>query len=92
MGNRIATAVGDTLTCFRDYENKDATSRGLASGLGQDLDDAVLAATNNMIDGQAGLSQMLRLTFGCKDLPNLDTFTRTDGMLILYEKKGNMWS
>ena len=24
-------------------------------------------------------------------MPNLDTFTRTDGMVVLYEKKGNMW-
>ena len=91
MGNKIATAAGDTFTCFRDHENKDAISRGMAVGSGQDLDDAVLAATNNMIDAQAGLSQLLRLTFGCKDLPNLDTFTRTDGMVVLYEKRGNMW-
>jgi hypothetical protein len=34
---------------------------------------------------------MLRLTFGCKKLPNLDTFTRTDGMAVLFEKRGNMW-
>tara|TARA_B110000285_G_C14749090_1_gene434367 strand:+ start:204 stop:398 length:195 start_codon:yes stop_codon:yes gene_type:complete len=34
---------------------------------------------------------MLRLTFGCRKLPNLDTFTRTDGIVFLYEKKGNVW-
>jgi hypothetical protein len=25
-------------------------------------------------------------------LPNLDTFTRTDGVLFLYEKKGRSWN
>lgn len=50
MGNRLATAVGDNLTCFRDHENQDAVSRGVALGSGKDLDDAVLAATSNMID------------------------------------------
>ena len=45
MGNGFTTAVGDTLTCFRDHENKQASSRGVAVGSGRDLDDAVLAAT-----------------------------------------------
>jgi GGDEF domain-containing protein len=35
---------------------------------------------------------VLRLNFGCKKLPNLDTFTRTDGMAVLFEKKGTMWA
>jgi hypothetical protein len=26
----------------------------------------------------------LSLTFGCEDLPNLDTFTRTDALVVLY--------
>ena len=90
MGN-VATAMGDQLTCFRAHENQQAFSRGIAGGMGRDLDDAVLAATNNAIHGQ-GLSQTLRLTFACRDLPNLDTFTRTDGMAVLHEKKGSIWS
>lgn len=49
-------------------------------------------ATNNIIDAQNNLHQQLRLNFGCKKLPNLDTFTRTDGMVVLYEKKGTMWA
>lgn len=32
------------------------------------------------------------LTFSCENLPNLDTFTRTDAMVILYTIKGSMWS
>ena len=90
MGNSVTTAIGDNLTCFREHENQEAVGRGAATGSGKDLDDAVLAATSNAI-GEHALSQTLRLTFGCKKLPNLDTFTRTDGMAILYEKKGNMW-
>jgi len=34
---------------------------------------------------------MLRITFKCKNLPNLDTFTRTDGVIFLYEKRGSIW-
>ena len=91
MGNRLATAVGDNLTCFRDHENQDAVSRVVAIGSSKDLDDAILAATSNMIDAQNSLVQTLRLTFACSKLPNLDTFTRTDGMAVLFEKRGTMW-
>ena len=89
MGN-AATALGDNLTCFRDHENQEAVGRGIAAGQGKDLDDAVLAATDNIINANH-LSQQLRLTFGCKNLPNMDTFTRTDGFAVLYEKKGRIW-
>jgi hypothetical protein len=89
MGN-AATAIGDNLTCFRDHENQEAVGRGMAAGTGKDLDDAVLAATSNAINAH-GLQQTLRLSFACKNLPNLDTFTRTDGMVVLYEKRGSMW-
>ena len=92
MGNQVATAIGDTMTCFRDHENQQAVGRGVAVGSGRDLDDAVLAATSDMLEGQNHLSQTLRLTMGCKKLPNMDTFTRTDGMAVLYEKRGNMWT
>ena len=90
MGNQVATAIGDTMTCFRDHENQQAVGRGVAVGSGRDLDDAVLAATSDMLEGQNHLSQTLRLTFACKKLPNMDTFTRTDGMAVLYEKRGRM--
>jgi len=33
----------------------------------------------------------IRLSFACNNLPNLDTFTRTDGMLILYKKIQSKW-
>ena len=56
MGNTVATAIGDSLTCFRSHENQEAVNRGVALGGGRDLDDAVLAATSNMIDGANHLS------------------------------------
>jgi hypothetical protein len=50
MGNEVTTFAGDHLTCFRTHENQEAVSRGAASGAGKDLDDAVLAATSNIIN------------------------------------------
>lgn len=90
MGNTVTTAIGDTLTCFREHENQEAVGRGVATGSGKDLDDAVLAATSNEINAHV-LQQTLKLSFACKNLPNMDTFTRTDGMVVLFEKRGNMW-
>ena len=34
---------------------------------------------------------MISLSFSCENLPNMDTFTRTDGMLILSKKQGAAW-
>lgn len=87
MGNGCTTAIGDALSCFREHQNANSMARGVAIGSGKDIDDAVLAATQNLIN-QQGLVQTLRLTFRCKNLPNLDTFTRTDGVVFLYEKRG----
>ena len=86
MGNS-ATVMGDTFTCFRKHENQEAVQSGLSRmGQGRDLDDAVLAATNRSIDANAGLVNFVTLSFACEDLPNLDTFTRTDGFLVLYSQ------
>lgn len=35
--------------------------------------------------------QVVSLSFACENLPNLDTFTRTDGMVVLYKKSGTSW-
>jgi hypothetical protein len=45
MGNKFTTALGDTMLCFRDHENKNAINRSLTIGSGRDINDAVLAAT-----------------------------------------------
>ena len=84
MGN-AATAIGDNLTCFRSHENAGAVSAGGTAGTGRDLDDAVLAAVNQSIHAnQSGLVNTISLSFACENLPNMDTFTRTDGMVVLY--------
>ena len=92
MGN-AATAMGDNLTCFRKHENQGAVSSGASKmGQGKDLDDAVLAACNKSIAAGNGLVNIVSLSFACENLPNLDTFTRTDGMIVLYAKTGNVWN
>ena len=52
MGNSNSSAsVGDLFTCFRRHQNMDAVhSSNMKFGVGHDLDDAVLAATNKSID------------------------------------------
>ena len=35
--------------------------------------------------------QTIQLSFRCENLPNLDTFTRTDGMLVFYKQVGTQW-
>jgi len=89
----MGAAIGDTFTCFRKHENAGAVSSGASKmGMGRDLDDAVLAATNRVMNqGQAGLVNIVSLSFQCNNLPNLDTFTRTDGMVVLFKKEGNVW-
>ena len=31
------------------------------------------------------------MSFGCKDLPNLDTFSLSDPFVILYKRTGSVW-
>jgi hypothetical protein len=65
---------------------------GGVAGTGRDLDDAVLAAVNQSINANvSGLVQTITLSFACENLPNLDTFTRTDGIAVLYRQQGNQW-
>lgn len=69
---------------MRKHENAGAVQSGTSKmGMGRDLDDAVLAATNRSIAANQGLVNFVALTFSCENLPNLDTFTRTDGMCVL---------
>lgn len=59
---------------------------------GMDLNDAVLAAVNKTIEsGAVGLSNTVRLSFQCHQLPNLDTFTRSDAMAVLYKLYKGSW-
>ena len=91
MGN-AATSLGDSLSCMRSHQNQGAVRGGSNAGVGRDLDDAVLAAVNQSINTAAsGLVQTMSISFSCENLPNLDTFTRTDGMLVFYKKTGSQW-
>ena len=77
------------MTCVRKHENQGAVNAGSGQfGQGKDLDDAVLAATNNMINDMDGPKNYVELSVECTNLPNLDTFTRTDAMVLLYQKVG----
>ena len=79
-------------TCFRTHENAGAVQAGGTAGTGRDLDDAVLGAVNQSIHtNQSGLVNTFALSFACEDLPNLDTFTRSDGMAVLYRQSGKQW-
>ena len=57
-------------------------------GQGSDLDAAVLAAANM---NTMSPSQRLSLAFSCENLPNMDTFSKSDPFLILYKQSGNQW-
>lgn len=54
---------------------------------GKDIDDAALQAIKGSIGdaNHAQLKQVLSLTFSLRDLPNLDTFSKTDAFVILYQ-------
>lgn len=59
-----------------------SVSSGSSFGRGGDIDAAVLAATNF---SQGGLSNKLQLGFKCEDLPNMDTFSKSDPFVVLYK-------
>jgi len=78
------------MSCFRSHQNVGAVQSGGIMSAGRDLDEAVLASVNQSISANSsGLVNTISLSFSCKDLPNLDTFTRTDGMVVLYKQSAN---
>jgi len=91
MGTALATC-GDVCTCTRKHENANAIGQSTGKfGVGNDLEDAVFAATNRVYAEGEGLSNQVELSIGCENLPNYDTFTRTDGKAVLYQQRGHMW-
>ena len=75
--------------CLATHNDTRAVGGKQVSGTGSDLNSAVLAATN--FSPQGGLVQKLNLSFACEDLPDLDTFSKSDPFCILYKKNGNSW-
>ena len=46
-----------------------------------------MAAINSAIGGGGGLKQSIQLSFSLRGIPNLDTMSKTDSFIILYELK-----
>ena len=83
----MGVACGDALTCFRKHHHSGAVQSNCSRlGVGNDLDEALIVASTQ--DFNKTRTNTAMLSFSCFNLPNLDTFSRTDGMCILYKKKG----
>lgn len=83
MGGLFASCTSET-----KHNARAVGAQGIAGQL-KDIDDAALQAIKNGIgDAQAAsLKQALTLSFSLRDLPNLDTFSKTDAFIILYQLK-----
>lgn len=69
--------------------NTQAIQAGVSKhGIGRDINDAVLAATNQRIAQEGQLANFLNLSVACEGLPNLDLMSLTDAMGVLYQLKG----
>lgn len=79
--------MGGKNSCMATHQDLGAVG-STKMGQGGDLDAAVLAAANF---SSSSPSQKLSLSFACKDLPNMDTFSLSDPFLVLYKQQGNMW-
>ena len=64
-------------------------AQGISGGTLNDIDEAALQAIKSGIGeaNKASLKQTVRLSFAMEDLPNLDTFSKTDAFIVLYELK-----
>ena len=60
---------------------------GTRSAQAADLNNAVFLATNKGVD-DARIFMQVELFLACENLPNYDTFTRTDPMAILNVQNG----
>ena len=92
MGNNVTTAMGNSCPCFSKVTDGDSSQAAVAKGSGRDIDEACLAATGEMIGESKRLSQNLRLSISCINLPNMDMNTKTDGMAVLCEEIRGKWS
>lgn len=69
--------------------NAKAVGAGGVAGQLSDIDDAALQAIKFGIGeaNKSALKQKIQLSFSLVNLPNLDTFSKTDAFIILYEMK-----
>ena len=56
-------------------------------GLGTDIDSAVLAATSF----ESARQQKVIVCFECTNLPNIETFSKSDTVIYLYKKACDLW-
>ena len=85
--------VFNSCTQTKHYNAQAVGANGISGGTISDIDDAALQAIKNGIGeaSKSALKQIIQLSFSLEDLPNLDTFSKTDAFIILYElkKQGN---
>ena len=85
--------MGNTCTTKGGHLNAKAVDSKGIGGKSSDIDDAALAAIKGGIGeaGKAALRQNLQVSLSMENLPNLDTFSKTDAFALLYElkKQGN---
>ena len=80
--------VFNSCTQTKHYNAASVGNTGISGSLNQ-IDDAAMEAIKNgiSISSKDALKSVIQLSFSCEDLPNLDTFSKTDAFLILYELK-----
>jgi len=71
---------------FMSSEGSEVVQAGSGNqNSGCDIDDAVLAATNQRINQEGQLASFLTISVACENLPNLDTFSLSDALAVLYQ-------
>ncbi len=61
-----------------------AVTAGRGLGRGNDINDAVLAATN--FGAAGGLRQQVQLSIACKNLPDMDVMGKSDPLCLFYKQ------
>ena len=82
-------AVFNSCTSDQKYNAGAVGAQGISKGGIQDIDDAALQTIKNGIgaSSKAALKQTVQLSFALENLPNMDTFSKTDAFIILYQMK-----
>lgn len=76
-------------SCTSTHLNAQSVGAQGIAGKITDIDDAALQAIKNGIGdaNRSALKQVITVSFAMENLPNLDTFSKTDAFIILYELK-----
>ena len=81
--------MGSASCTSSSIQQQTSVGGNIFKGKINDIDEVALNAITNGIGQQnkAALKQRLRLSFSLRDLQNLDTFSKTDSFLIIFEMK-----